>query len=99
MSKGIGISINLSALDKSKLIKGEKGTYANITVALNDEVNEYGKIASVWQSQTKEEVSSKTPKNYLGSGNIIWDKDSQSSPAQAPKAKAKAQEVVDDLPF
>jgi hypothetical protein len=59
MGQLIAISIDVTKLDKSKLVKGKKGTYANITVSVNDEDDQFGNNTSVWESQTKEERDDK----------------------------------------
>ena len=68
MSGLINASINLEKIEKSKIIKGKKGSYINVTVFINDEKDEYGNNASVIMSQTKEEREAKTARVYLGNG-------------------------------
>ena len=69
MSSIINLKIDVTKLTKDKLFKGEKGTYANITVAANmDGESEYGDTHYVFESQSKEEREAKTPKVYLGNG-------------------------------
>ena len=65
----INISINLDKIDKSKIIKGEKGKYLNISVNSNmNGEDQYGNTHHVIQSQTKEERQAKDEKIYLGNG-------------------------------
>tara|TARA_Y100000385_G_C12665683_1_gene455709 strand:+ start:150 stop:401 length:252 start_codon:yes stop_codon:yes gene_type:complete len=61
-------SIDLSKIEKSKIIKGKKGSYLNITGFVNDEVDQYGNNVSIIVSQSKEEREVKTPRVYLGNG-------------------------------
>ena len=69
MSSIINLKIDVTKLTKDKLFKGEKGTYANITVAANmDGESEYGDTHYLFESQSKEEREAKTPKVYLGNG-------------------------------
>ena len=42
MAKLISLRIDVQKIDKSKLFKGKKGTYLDLTVALNDEEDDYG---------------------------------------------------------
>jgi len=42
MSKLVSISINVDLLDKSKLYKGKKGTYLNISGFLKEDADNYG---------------------------------------------------------
>ena len=37
MSAIVNFSINVEDIDKSKLIKGKKGSYLNLTMSINDE--------------------------------------------------------------
>jgi hypothetical protein len=96
MAQILSASIDVMKIDKTKLIKGEKGTYLNIQIAINDEKDQYGNDCSVSINQTKEERENKEPKIYLGNGKIVW--------SSAPKTEAVKAEVVQendnlDLPF
>lgn len=62
--------INLNKLDKSKDVN-EKG-YVNITIALNEKVDQYGNNVSIWVNQTKEQREAEEPRNYLGNGKIVF---------------------------
>jgi len=62
--------INLNKLDKSKDVN-DKG-YVNITIALNEKVDQYGNNVSIWVNQTKEEREAEEPRNYLGNGKIVF---------------------------
>lgn len=93
MAKLMSLSINLSKITKERLIQGDKGVYLNITVALNDEEDNYGNTVSCWQGQTKEQRESDEKKNYLGNGKVIWSNDS----SQGSQAPLEINE--DDLPF
>lgn len=102
MAKLIAISIDVTKLDKERFVKGKKGTYANITISVNDEEDNYGNHCSVWESQTKEEREEKSDRNFLGNGKIVWSDDEEKS-SQSSKSKSKSKKVVeeeeDDLPF
>jgi hypothetical protein len=94
MAKLIALSIDVSKLDKSKFVKGKKGTYANITISVNDEEDQFGNNVSAWESQTKEERDEKANRNFLGNGKTVWSSDG------APKSGERAkEEEEDDLPF
>jgi len=83
----VNASLDLTKIEKSKIIKGKKGSYINITMFINDEVDQYGNNASVILSQTKEEREAKTPRVYLGNGrtNTV--------------ASQKEESVIDGLNF
>ena len=75
----INMSINLSKIDKSKLIEGKKGKYLNITVGGNrDGEDQYGNTHYAFQSQSKEEREAKADKNYLGNGKeFVFDNETK----------------------
>lgn len=95
MAQLLNVSIDVSKIDKSKLIKGKKGTYLNLTVAVNDEKDNYDNDCSAWQSQTKEEREAGNPKNYLGNGRVIWN----GTTNQQQTTSSNEPEEDSDLPF
>lgn len=100
MGQLIAISIDVTKLDKSKLVKGKKGTYANITVSVNDEDDQFGNNTSVWESQTKEERDDKVDRNFLGNGKVVWSSQSSNDTKKTSSKKASKQDDEDyDLPF
>jgi hypothetical protein len=99
MGQLIAISIDVTKLDKSKLVKGKKGTYANITVSVNDEDDQFGNNASIWESQTKEERDAKVDRNFLGNGKVIWSSQSSTDQPKPSGKKTQASDDNDDLPF
>ena len=104
MASIIKTSINLSNIDKSKVIDGKKGKYLPITITLNDEVDQFGNQGPVVVAQTKEEREAKVAKTYLGNVQVVWTNGAnvevaprQDQPVQAAPVVAAA--PVDDLPF
>lgn len=77
MAKLIELKIDVTKVNKSKLYVGTKGTYLTLTVALNDEEDQYGNNVSCWEAQTKEERQIGEDKNYLGNGKVFWSNESQ----------------------
>jgi hypothetical protein len=100
MASIIKASINLSNIDKSKVIEGKK---VPIVITLNDDVDQFGNQGPIVISQTKEERESKAAKTYLGNVQVVWT--NGENVAAAPRAdQPKAAEFVaeagdDDLPF
>jgi hypothetical protein len=94
MSKLLSLSIDITKINKSELITGEKGTYLNLTVSLNDEADKFGNTVSAWQSQTKEQREAKAKRTFLGNGKVIFDSEGKQQ-QQAPQV----QEEQVDLPF
>jgi hypothetical protein len=101
MSSIIALKINLSKIDKSKIVEGEKGNYLNLTVAINDDVNDYGQNVSSWIEQTQEERESKKDRVYVGNGKVIFtDGNIATAPKEEKTApKKKAVKSKNDLPF
>ena len=64
-------SILTIGLNKDKVQFNEKG-WANVTVVLNDETNQYGQNVSAYMNQTKEQREAKEAKNYVGNGKVVW---------------------------
>lgn len=67
----VNASIDLTKIEKSKIIKGKKGSYINVTIFVNDETDQYGNNASIIVSQTKEERDAKVDRVYLGNGKTV----------------------------
>lgn len=105
MAQLISASIDVSKISKDKLVKGAKGTYLNITISINDEIDQYGNQVGIYESQSQTERESKEKKNYLGNGKIAWTSEGGSTakqtPAKAtpPVAPAPVVEEGEDLPF
>lgn len=93
MAKLLTGSIDLSKIDKSKLYKSEKTgkTYLNISIWVNDNVDQYGNIASVQQYMGKD-----VEKNYIG--NLKEFKKDEVQEVRAEEVPS-AIDVSDDLPF
>ena len=70
MSKLINAKINLDKIKDDLLYVGEKGTYLDISIWLNDEPDQYGNDVSIQQSTKKDE-----PKIYLGQGKYSVKKE------------------------
>lgn len=102
MATIISASIDLTKIDKSRIVPGKNGAqYYNISINVNDEADQYGNNASVTTNQSKEERDAKTPKVYLGNGKTVWSSHGTPASVQAPVAPKVSVPVVasDDLPF
>jgi|TARA_B100001059_G_C17673019_1_gene495564 hypothetical protein len=100
MSAIVNFSINVEDIDKSKLIKGKKGSYLNLTMSINDETK-FGNNASVSVSQSKEEREAKEAKTYLGNGKVVWMSDAGVTVAEREQELSTSTSAAsqDDLPF
>ena len=99
MGQLLAISIDVTKLDKSKFVAGKKGTYANLTISVNDQDDAYGNNVSIWEGQTQEEREAKADRNFLGNGKVVWKGEDKSSQSSKPTPKKAAAVVEDNLPF
>ena len=90
MSTLISASVNLSKIDKSKLIDGKKGKYLDLTIWVNDEDDQFGNNVSVQQKLSKEEREGGAEKIYLGNGKTF---------AVGGEKATTTTESTSDLPF
>lgn len=99
------ISIDVTKIDKSKLIDGKDGRkYYNMTFSINDSPDQYGNNIQVWEGQSKEERESKAQRNFLGNGRTVWTGESnrQNATVTQPIESNKnytPENDQDDLPF
>lgn len=100
MSKLMSLSIDLSKIDKSKIIEGKNGAkYYNLTIDLKDEKDQYGNDLTAWTTLTKEERESKANKTYLGNGKIIYSSNTEKTNYNTENKKTLITEEVNELPF
>lgn len=102
MATLISLSIDTKKISKKNLHKGQ---YLNLTIAINDQVNDYDQNVSAWISQTKEEREADNERQYMANGATIWTDgktfmpEKQNAPAK-PKPRAKKAPADDDsLPW
>jgi hypothetical protein len=99
MATLINASIDLTKVDKTKLIKGK---YLNLTISVNDNLDNYGNNVSLTIQQSKEERDLKASKTYLGNGKVVYTNgdvkvvEKQDKPLQNTSDKFKD---IPDLPF
>lgn len=105
MARIMSISIDVTKIDKTKIISVDKNgqpfknnaKYLNLDVVLNDEVNDYGQDCSIKINQSKEEREAKKPAIYLGNGKTVWKSDVNN--VDVHNAVVVGIEEHDDLPF
>ena len=90
MSKLVTASIDVTKIMKSLLIKGEKGTYMNLSIWFNDTPDQFGNDCSIQQTTKKDE-----PKIFLGNGKFYKPKE-RVAPLNAHELPPNE---PDDLPF
>lgn len=92
----LGVSVDVTKLDKTKFITGKKGgVYANLTIFVNNEKDQYGNDCSVTQSQTKEERDAKAKSVFVGNGKINWeDPNGQAVHVKAEEGRTEQAEAI-----
>lgn len=100
MGQLLNISVDLSKVDKSKIIKGKNGAkYYNLSLWVADEKDQYGNDVSVFDSQSKEQRDAKEKRNFLGNGRVMFG-GQQQQPAQQPAGSSWASDDESgSLPF
>ena len=67
------ISIDLSKLDKTKIVNGKNGQkYYNLNIGINDLSDNYGNNIQVTEPQTQEQRAAKGPRTFYGNGKVFW---------------------------
>lgn len=90
-------------INKEKIEFNEKG-WANVTIFLNDETNQYGQNASASMEQSKDDREAKLPKTFIGNGKVVWT-DGKITAAERVERQVAASEQstagreTPDLPF
>ena len=86
----ITIKINVEQITKTKLFKGEKGTYLN--AVLIETPNSQHSDYMIVEESTKEERESGIKSKILGNGKIL-------KPKPESEPRPLTEEEKDDLPF
>lgn len=68
------LRINMDEVDAAKLFQGKKGTYLNLTIAVNDKTDRFGNNVKAWHEQSKEERDAKVDRIHLGEGKVFFEK-------------------------
>ena len=95
---GISASIDVTKIDKEKLVKGKKGTYLNITAFVDtDNKDQYDNNGMVTQSTTQEEREAGTRGVILGNTKVFYQGDSKQG--SRPKQADSFETLENDIPF
>ena len=93
MKVGISIKIDVTKIDKARIVEGKKGKYIDVTAFIDlDEQDEYGNNGMVTQNVTKEEREAKVRGPILGNVKVFYRDEGQPKPRQAPAKQAPAYE-------
>lgn len=96
MSTLISLSIDVSKITKSKI---KDGKYLDVTISVDDATNQWGKNASIYESQTKEEREAKASKAYIGGGKVVWTDGSIKVAEKSSNEPKKVSAASEELPF
>lgn len=96
MSTLISLSIDVTKITKSKI---KDGKYLDVTISVDDATNQWGKNASIYESQTKEEREAKASKAYIGGGKVVWTDGSIKVAEKSSNESKAAPAPSEELPF
>ena len=98
MKVGINIRVDVTKIDKSRLYKGAKGTYLDLTTFVDTETaDQYENHGFISQSVNKEERDANVQTPILGNCKVFYtDGQATQPPASAPMP---LEELEDDIPF
>jgi len=97
MKIGLSIKIDVTKIDKSRLFKGDKGTYLDLTTFIElDEQDKYGNNGFIAQSQTKEERDAGADRpTILGNVKVFFKGESEQQRKQGyQQGIAQAKQAV-----
>jgi hypothetical protein len=85
MKIGVSIKIDLTKIDKSKLFRGNKGTYLDLTTFIDTDVKgQYGDNGFISQSLSKEEREAGGQGVILGNSTVFYTDAPPQQQRQAP---------------
>ena len=93
------LKIDVTKISKEHLFKGEKGTYLDLTLMENDQIDEYGNAGFVSQQVSKEAREAGVKGPIIGNYKTIEIK---RKPAAQPAKQQQSQpnpEIDQDIPF
>ena len=101
MKVGVTISLDVTKIDKSRLYKGVKGTYLDLTTFVDTETkDQYENNGFISQSQTKEEREGGAERPPILGNVKVFFTDAVGMPSPQQGSPQKTQEVLDeDIPF
>jgi hypothetical protein len=80
MKLGLSVSIDVTKIDKSRIIEGKKGKYLDLTTFVNlEKQDQYGNNGFISQSTSKEERESDIQTPILGNVKVFYKGDGQQS--------------------
>lgn len=99
MKVGISVRIDVTKIDKSRLYKGAKGTYLDLTTFVDtDQQDQYENNGFISQSLTKEEREAKAQTPILGNVKVFYT-DGAAPQAKNAVADMSIEEMDEDIHF
>jgi hypothetical protein len=99
MKVGLSVRIDVTKIDKSRLYKGAKGTYLDLTTFVNTEQqDQYENNGFISQSTTKEEREAQVQTPILGNVKVFFT-DGQTAAPVTNVANMSIEELDEDIPF
>ena len=101
---GVSIKLDVTKIDKSKLFKGQKGTYLDAQVFIDiDQLDQFGNSGMITQAVSKEDREAGQQGAILGNAKVFW-KDQQQPQQQAqnqgqPQYNNEPMDFDSDIPF
>lgn len=97
------ISIINFSVNRDKIQFNEKG-WANLTMFVDTETDNYGNNVSSIVAQTKEEREAKAPRTYVGNGKVVFTEGQivvaeKKEPQLSTNEQSMAGRETPDLPF
>ena len=101
MSEGISIRINVEKIDKSRLYKGAKGTYLDLTTFVDlDNKDQYDNNGFIKQSTSKEERDAGVKTEILGNVKVFSnDNQAKANSGKVKQVLDQSNLLDDDIPF
>jgi hypothetical protein len=98
---GVTLKIDVSKIDKSKLFKGQKGTYLDAQVFIDlSELDQYGNSGMITQAVSKGDRQSGQQGAILGNAKVFWsDSGQQQQPQQTQQRAQQQKPQYNDVPM
>jgi transcription initiation factor TFIID subunit TAF12 len=93
---GVTLKIDVTKIDKSKLFKGQKGTYLDAQVFIDiDQLDQFGNSGMITQAVSKEDREAGQQGAILGNAKVFWKDQQQAQPQQQNWGQYQQQQKQD----
>ncbi len=100
MKIGLSVRIDVSKIDKTRLYKGEKGTYLDLTTFIDTEAKDkYDNNGFISQSVTKDERQANVQTPILGNVKVFYQEGQSSQPAASNSGPDYGYDDDLEIPF